>query len=137
MKRFLPVFVLLASLLPGAGVADDSREISALQEYLDFAQYTDGTITAGQLASVDIGGVLFIDTRSPERFAAGHIPGAINIEWRQILARRDEIPDERPVVLYCDTGMLSSKAHMALRVAGRENVKVLFRGYAAWLEEQQ
>jgi rhodanese-related sulfurtransferase len=78
MKRILPVSALLASLLPGAGVADDSREIAALQEYLDFAHYTDGTITAGQLASVDLGGVLFIDTRSPERFAAGHIPGAIN-----------------------------------------------------------
>ena len=78
--------------------------------------------------------MLFIDTRSPERFAAGHIPGAINIEWRQILTRRGEIPDDRPVVLYCDTGMLSSKAHMALRIAGREDVKVLFRGYGAWLE---
>ncbi len=134
MKRILPVSALLASLLPGAGVADDYREIATLQEYLDFAQYTDGTITAGQLASVELGGVLFIDTRSPERFAAGHIPGAINIEWRQILTRRGEIPDDRPVVLYCDTGMLSSKAHMALRIAGREDVKVLFRGYGAWLE---
>jgi rhodanese-related sulfurtransferase len=53
----------------------------------------------------------------------------VNIEWRQIPARRDEIPTDKPVVLYCETGLLSSKAQFALRVAGRDYVMVLQGGY--------
>lgn len=36
------------------------------------------------------------------------------------------------IVLYCDTGILSSKAHMALRLVGYDQVRVLFNGLAGW-----
>jgi len=130
------VLWLLLALLPGASHAASDAAIEAMQEYLDFAEYSEGAISADQLASVDSGGILFIDARSRAQYDAGHIPGAINIEWRQVLARRDEIPADRPVVLYCETGLLSSKAQFALRVAGRENVKVLWGGYLMWSARQ-
>ena len=79
---------------------------------------------------------MFVDTRNKGQFEAGHIPGARHIEWREILARRDEIPTDVPVVLYCETGLLSSKAHFALSVSGRENVKVLWGGYLMWSARQ-
>jgi rhodanese-related sulfurtransferase len=42
------------------------------------------------------------------------------------------LPKDRLIVLYCDTGILSSKAHFALRLVGYEQVKVLFNGYEGW-----
>ena len=107
-----------------------------MQEYLDFAEYSEGSIPIEQLASIDSQNIYFIDARNKGQFNEGHIQGAVNIEWRQILARRDEIPTDKPVVLYCETGLLSSKAHFALRVTGRENVKVLWGGYLMWSARQ-
>jgi len=112
--------------------AGDNPALDAMQEYLDFADYADGAISSEQLASIDSQDIFFVDTRDGEQYDAGHIPGAVNIEWRQILSRRDEIPTDKPVVLYCETGLLSSRAHFALRIAGRENVKVLSGGYSTW-----
>ncbi len=89
-----------------------------------------------QLASVGAGEILFIDTRSPDQYESGHIPDARNIEWREVLTRKEEIPMDKTVVLYCDTGLLSAKAHFALRLAGYENLKVLQGGYLMWSQEQ-
>ncbi len=116
--------------------ADNTEALDAIQEYLDFAEYAEGSISTEQLASIDNSGIFFVDTRNAGQFAEGHIPGAVNIEWRSILTRRDEIPEDQAVVLYCETGLLSSKAQFMLRLAGHENVKVLWGGYMVWTARQ-
>lgn len=131
------LFILLTALgVAPAVTADDNPAIDAIQEYMEFAEYSDGAISTAQLVSVGAGEILFIDTRSSDQYASGHIPDARNIEWREVLARKQEIPTDKTVVLYCDTGLLSAKAHLALRLAGYENVKVLLGGYLAWSWEQ-
>ncbi len=106
----------------------------ALQDFLDFATYTEGAITPEQIIGAGSEQFLFIDTRSAEQYQSDHIPGAANIEWRQIVGRIAEVPVDRSVVLYCDTGLLSSKAHLALRLLGHdENLKVMFGGFNGWL----
>jgi len=60
------------------------------------------------------------------------IPGAVNIEWRQAVARRGELPKERMVVVYCNSGSLSAQGGFALRLLGYDNVKVLQDGYEGW-----
>jgi rhodanese-related sulfurtransferase len=54
--------------------------------------------------------------------------GAVNIVWRQAGARRAELPKDRMVVMYCNSGSLSAQAVFALRVLGYDNVKVLQDG---------
>ncbi|WP_457674927.1 rhodanese-like domain-containing protein [Thiolapillus sp.] len=133
-----PILLLPFLLCLGLGVqAEEAPVLEAIQEYLDFAEYADGAITPEQLASLEDSNILFVDVRDAERYRAGHIPGAINIEWRQILERREEIPAGRPVVLYCDTGLASSRSYLILRLAGRENLKVLRGGYLMWKKRQK
>jgi rhodanese-related sulfurtransferase len=127
---------LIGILLVHVAYAEDNPAVGAMQEYLDFAEYSEGSISTEQLASIESEDIFFVDTRNRGQYDEGHIPSAVNIEWRQILARRDEIPTDKPVVLYCETGLLSSKAHFALRVAGRDNVKVLWGGYLMWSARQ-
>ena len=105
-----------------------------MQEYLDFANYEAGIIVPEQISEDVFQSVLFIDTRDAEQFEAGTIAGAVNIEWRQILARRDEIPTDRKVILFCNTGSLSAQAAFALRVSGMDNVLVLQTGLRGWAE---
>ena len=113
--------------------ADQQAAIDVMAEYLMFQEYESGIILPQQIDQSVFESVTFIDTRDAEQFEAGTIPGARHIEWRQILDRMDEIPDTGKVILFCNTGSLSSQATFALRVAGFDNVVVLQSGYRGWL----
>lgn len=132
MKAFLSIFLLFLGLNVTLAQAQDDPVLEAVAEYMDFASYADGTITKAQIESLGVENMFFIDARKSDFYEHNHIVGAVNIEWRHILQNLDEIPTDKTVVLYCDTGLLSSKAHMALRLAGFENVRVLLGGYNAW-----
>jgi 3-mercaptopyruvate sulfurtransferase SseA len=55
-----------------------------------------------------------------------------SIEWRQTLARRGELPNDKPILVYCNTGSLPAQAGLALRVVGTQNVRILQGGFAEW-----
>lgn len=112
-------------------VAQDSA-IEAMQEYLMFSEYEAGLILPQQIDRSVYETALFIDTRDAGQFDEGTIPGAVNIEWREVLDRIDEIPEDRMTILFCNTGSLSAQAAFALRVAGRSNVVVLQSGLIGW-----
>jgi rhodanese-related sulfurtransferase len=44
----------------------------------------------------------------------------------------DEIPTEKKVIVFCNTGSLSAQAAFALRVAGFDNVVVMQSGLLGW-----
>jgi rhodanese-related sulfurtransferase len=124
---------LMLAAAPFQAVAAEDAAVEAMREYLDFASYDAGIILPEQLTKDVFEQVLFVDTRDAGQYERGTIPGAVNIEWRQILARRDELPTDRKVVLFCNTGTLSAQAAFALRVAGMDNVVVLQTGIRGWL----
>jgi rhodanese-related sulfurtransferase len=45
--------------------------------------------------------VLVVDVRREETYAAGHIPGAINIPLLEMESRIEELPRDREIALYC------------------------------------
>ncbi|AZG73998.1 rhodanese-like domain-containing protein [Shewanella livingstonensis] len=68
-------------------------------------------------------GVMLIDVRTAEEFAAGHIDGAINIPFENIvseLAKRN-ITKDSEVVLYCRSGNRSGVAQESLVKQGYSN----------------
>ncbi len=133
MRRLLVTLnaLLCLAALPGLSHATDPA-LTAMEGYFDFVDYGGGVVTPAQIAGGEWKSFHVIDTRSPERFATGAIPGATNIEWRQLLARRNEVPRDRMVLVYCDSGMLSAQAHFALRVAGYDNLRLLQGGMVGW-----
>jgi len=106
-----------------------------MQEYLMFSEYEAGIILPQQIDEEVFKSVLFVDTRDAEQYATATIPGAVNIEWREVLDRIDEIPTDTKTILFCNTGSLSSQASFALRVAGRGNVVVLQTGFTGWRQD--
>jgi rhodanese-related sulfurtransferase len=105
-----------------------------MADYLMFVDYGGATIRPEQIPAEDWERLYVIDTRDAGQYEEGHIPGAVNIEWRQVLDRRDEMPQDRTVLVYCNTGTLSAQAGFALRLAGMENVRILQGGYREWQE---
>lgn len=53
------------------------------------------------LARAKKGLVTVLDVRPPEEFAAGHVPGAINIPVHELEKRLAELPKRREVIAYC------------------------------------
>ena len=123
-----------AGLLLTPAVHADNKAIATdeMEAYLEFVDYGGGVIFAEQIPKDEWPKMVVIDARDPAQFAKGHIPGAINMDWRQVLAKRNTIPKNKPVLIYCNTGSLSAQAGFALRVAGWENVRILQGGMAEW-----
>ena len=105
-----------------------------MAEYLMFQEYESGIILPQQIDQSVFEAVTFIDTRDLEQFEKQTIPGAIHIEWRQVLERMDEIPTDKKVIVFCNTGSLSAQAAFAPRVAGFDNVVVMQSGLLGWLD---
>jgi len=60
-----------------------------------------------------------VDVRSPAEFAGGHLDGALNIPVGSLPNRLDELGDrEKPIVLYCASGMRSLRAEGILKSKG-------------------
>src|SRR5579859_7026867 len=53
------------------------------------------------LSRVRKGLVTVLDVRPPQEFAAGHLPGAVNIPVHELEKRLSELPKRKEVVAYC------------------------------------
>jgi rhodanese-related sulfurtransferase len=122
----LTACLVLASPLRANDLADD------LAAYLDFASYTEGVIIVDQLTPEILPDVTFIDARNAAEYAEDGIEGALNIEWREMVDRLEQVPTSGMVVVYCNTSVLSTQAVLVARLLGRSNVLVLQGGLAAW-----
>lgn len=79
-------------------------------------------------------GALAVDVREPQEYAAGHVPGAINLPLGSIAARLAELPKDREMVLVCNTGNRSSLSAQLLLREGYDGARVanLEGGTSAW-----
>jgi rhodanese-related sulfurtransferase len=133
--RTIALFAAVAgSLLLAQAVHADNKAIATdeMEAYLEFVDYGGGVMFAEQIPKDEWPKMVVIDARDSAQFAKGHIPGALNMDWRQVLAKRNSIPKNKPVLIYCNTGSLSAQAGFALRVAGWDNVRILQGGMQEW-----
>ena len=75
---------------------------------------------------------LLIDVREEGEWNEVRIPGAMLIPLSQFVARQDEIPVGRALIMQCRSGGRSGQAALALRTAGRTNVANLAGGITDW-----
>lgn len=77
-------------------------------------------------------GARLIDVRTPGEFASGSIKGAKNIPLSDIGQRLKELePKDKPVVVFCQSGMRSARALGILKKAGFRSVHNL-GGIGSW-----
>ena len=118
MKVILPILFTLMLLSGCAAPADGYRQIS-MQDARDLMKEETNYI--------------LLDVRTPEEFAAGHIPGAVNIPNESIGAGGiPALPDKDQLILvYCRSGNRSKQASKKLAALGYTNV-VEFGGIREW-----
>ncbi|WP_412537995.1 MBL fold metallo-hydrolase [Longispora sp. K20-0274] len=89
-------------------------------------------ITAARLRELSAGSVTVLDVRAKSERDGGFIAGSLHIPLLELLARVDEVPTDRPVVVHCAGGYRSSTAASLLRAHGHPDVSDLIGGYAAY-----
>jgi phage shock protein E len=76
--------------------------------------------------------VVFVDVRTPEEYAEGHIPGVVLIPLDELPKRLNEVPKDKTVVVTCRSGNRSSQAAQLLRDNGYTNIHNMTGGITAW-----
>jgi NADPH-dependent 2,4-dienoyl-CoA reductase/sulfur reductase-like enzyme/rhodanese-related sulfurtransferase len=79
--------------------------------------------------------VLILDVREAHEFAAGHVPGAVNLPLSQLRRRHAEVPKERDIWISCGVGQ---RAYFATRFLAQHGYRAwnLSGGYATYLALQ-
>lgn len=100
-------------------------------------------------AAVGKPGVAFVDARTAQEYAAGHIPGAVDIpftdnaeaasphRWKSADALRAMyaaagITPDKHVIAYCSTGVRSAATYFTLALLGYPNVSLFTGSWAEW-----
>ncbi|MFC0613182.1 rhodanese-like domain-containing protein [Scopulibacillus daqui] len=73
-----------------------------------------------------------IDVREPNEFDNGHILGARNIPLTQLKMRQTEIRKDKPIYLYCQNSMRSTRAAAMLKKLGCNDISILKGGFKKW-----
>jgi len=73
-----------------------------------------------------------LDVREPNEFAAGHIPGAINIPLAELATRLDTLKNCKRIYVSCQTGRRSHPAARTLDYLGLPDVVNVSGGFKAW-----
>lgn len=115
---------LIALLALAVGVAcGEAQQTDTGASGADAAEQTaaESVGTVGDAARSD---VVYVDVRSDEEWAAGHVEGAIHIPHTQMADRYGELEqyEDRELVLYCRSGRRAGIAQNVLEEAGFENV---------------
>jgi rhodanese-related sulfurtransferase len=140
MKKFaLLNLVLVLSLLLGTAVMAQEGDFGVVQRTADAA--LDGwspVISADALYENLMDGdtsndPFIVSVRSPEHYALGHIPGAINIPWTQIAKPESlaKLPTDQPIVVYCYTGHTGQVTATVLNMLGYDVQNLKF-GMMGW-----
>jgi len=79
---------------------------------------------------------VILSVRSPEHYAIGHVPGAINIPWTQLGDAENlaKLPPDKPIVVYCYTGHTGQVATTLLNALGYDAVNMKF-GMMGWSKD--
>jgi rhodanese-related sulfurtransferase len=79
--------------------------------------------------------LVVLDVRTPAEFAAGHLPGAVNldVESADFAARVAELPTDEAYLVYCRTDNRSGVATQQMAELGFDEVYDVQGGIEAWV----
>ncbi len=106
--------------------------LRSLEQRPDLTATTDRLSPAVAAERLATGTPIAIDVRAPGERAQKHVDGSLSLPLSQLLSRLDEIPRNRPLIVYCAAGYRSSIAASLLQRHGFADVSEIAGGIAAW-----
>ena len=127
MRRISPILVLLALAFSGLAAAAPP------------APFAIPDIAPDDLVVRQAAGdasLLILDVRTAEEYAAGHVPGAINVPHDALESRLDALPGLRDhdLVVYCKSGRRAALALEVLKRHGYVRLQHLAGDMDGWVQ---
>ncbi len=124
----------MPSLVSQTPAASQQAAIAHFSARLAFETDCSDVHACQQQGTVDF---ILVDARGPEAYAAGHVPGAINIPHRQMTAEfMAAYPADTLFVVYCAGPHCNGVHKAALKLAQLGfAVKEMIGGVTGWLDE--
>jgi rhodanese-related sulfurtransferase len=125
--------VLAVAIQAGMTVFDlEEAELAYAPQYgsakdpVNMAGFVAAGLLRGDHPQVDLESMLrggehghfLLDVRTPQEYAAGHVPGAVNIPIDELRSRLSELPRNQEIAAYCQVGQRGYLATRILRQAG-------------------
>lgn len=130
MKTFVTFLVALSLLSacgksPSESGSTQTTQASESIEQVDAAQFKKLTESPN---------ALILDVRTAAEVAEGHLPNAVNIDiyGSDFMAKVQELPKDREILVYCTVGARSQQAADILSKQGFAKVYNLDGGIVAW-----
>jgi rhodanese-related sulfurtransferase len=133
---------------PNCPLCGENPTITELIDYEEFCGVVSeeaveaargSTITAAELKDMMDAGkdFLLVDVREPAEYEIVKIPGSVLIPKGEILsgAALASLPQDKPIVLHCKTGVRSAEALAALKQAGFSDATHVQGGVIAWANQ--
>ncbi|CAG4927482.1 rhodanese-like domain-containing protein [Paraburkholderia saeva] len=114
-----------------------ARSPEALAHFESSLQFETDCWDVHDALSTQTADFVLLDVRSPALYAAGHVPGAINLPHGKLIASKLAAwPPETLFVTYCAGPHCNGATRGAIRLAqlGRP-VKVMIGGLTGWIDE--
>lgn len=118
--RPLALALALSMLVPLSAAADPGFASLPMQEAVSVMQQEQPP--------------LIVDVREPAEYAAGHVPGAINVPLGTVGTWGEGRPKDEPLLIICQSGRRSLKASQELAARGFTRVTNVEGGFRAWKE---
>jgi adenylyltransferase/sulfurtransferase len=101
------------------------------------AAAADATVTAPELKAMQDAGddFLLIDVRETGEYDIVRIPDSVLIPKGELPAKLSSLPTDKPIVLYCKTGIRSAEALALLKGAGFASARHVHGGVMAWQKQ--
>ena len=101
-------------------IAENDRDgLTSIISWRDLPRYTEQN-------------AFILDVRTPEEFALGSLPNAVNIPHTALRKRLNEVPKDRPIVITCGLGLRGYLADRILRQNGYTNTVNLSGGFTTY-----
>jgi rhodanese-related sulfurtransferase len=128
MRGLFPLLAM-ALLAAGCGGGDGAAPVAGVVETISPAD------ASSLLASAPTG-LVVLDVRTPEEFAAGRLAGAVNLDFYAATFADDlaALDRQAPYLLYCRTDNRSGQVREMMRSLGFVAVHEIDGGIVAWVE---
>jgi rhodanese-related sulfurtransferase len=138
------VLIVLLSCILGAGV-----NFSLIRRFLQ-GEFKPGFLAAEEFPGVRFitlqetedlfgrGKSVFVDSRSREEFAAGHIPGSRNVPFEEskggLTGESLPYPQDQTLVVYCEGGDCQTSVSLAklIQARGFRDIRIFAGGWTEW-----
>ncbi|HKU14513.1 MAG TPA: rhodanese-like domain-containing protein [Steroidobacteraceae bacterium] len=133
MNRFVEYVTHHPFLVAAAAI------LAVLVIVIEFRQRARGSSALAPADAVRLAnsGALLLDVRDAQQYEAGHIIEARHVPAAELAGKLDTLKKykEKPVIVYCETGMASGGAVRTLRAGGFTKVATLRGGLQSWRQE--